>query len=159
MATRLAPTYSTALIHVYIGHGFHKVDARAVHTFCPWVDLKRKQQSTRRNVEKKIYSMENNTITIGYKMPLCQGLALLTTVNFHPRFCLVNCTVLSCSSHGPSHVFPLRFTCANVHMDTGSTALPMIYKLCILQKFSYRQVFCASPYPDCHACGLGMGPY
>ena len=36
-------------------------------------------------LEKKKYSTENK-ITIRFKMLLCQGLVLLTTVNFRPRF-------------------------------------------------------------------------
>ena len=46
--------YSTAWIHMYIGHGFHEVDARAVHAFCPCVHLKRNKRSTRRNLGKRI---------------------------------------------------------------------------------------------------------
>ena len=41
-------------------------------------------------LEKKIYSTENNRITIGYKMLLCRGLVLLTAVNSQSRFRLVN---------------------------------------------------------------------
>ena len=41
------------------------------------------------NERKKIYSTENNGITVDYKMLLCRGLVLLTEVNFQPRFNLV----------------------------------------------------------------------
>ena len=51
-------------------------------------------------LEKKIYSTENNRITIGYKMLLCRGLVLLTAVNIQPRFRLVNRAVSSREPHG-----------------------------------------------------------
>ena len=51
-------------------------------------------------LEKKIYSSENNKITIGYKMLLCLGLVLLTTGNIQPRFRLVNRAVSSHKPHG-----------------------------------------------------------
>ena len=37
-------------------------------------------------LEKKIYSTENNKITIGYTMLLCRGLVLLTAVKFYLGF-------------------------------------------------------------------------
>ena len=74
-------------------------------------------------LEKKIYSTENNNLTIGYKMLLCLGLVLLTAGNIQPRFPLVNRTVSSREPRGPSRVLPLRFTRANVHMDSGGTVL------------------------------------
>ena len=51
-------------------------------------------------LEKKIYSTENNKLTIGYKMLLCLGLVLLTAGNIQPRFRLVNRAVLSHEPHG-----------------------------------------------------------
>ena len=51
-------------------------------------------------LRKKIYSTENNRITIGYKMLLCRGLVLLTAVNIEPRFRLVNRAVSSREPHG-----------------------------------------------------------
>ena len=74
-------------------------------------------------LRKKIYSTENNRITIGYKMLLFRGLVLLTAVNIEPRFRLVNRTVSSREPHRPSRVLPLRFTRANVHMDSGGTVV------------------------------------
>ena len=65
--------------------------------------------------------MENNKITIGYKILLCLGLVLLTARNIQPRFRLLNRAVSSRELCGPSHVLPLRFTRANVHMDSGGT--------------------------------------
>ena len=81
-------------------------------------------------LRKKIYSMENNKITIGDKVLLCQGLVLLTAVNFQPRFHLVNRAVSSHEPRGPSRILPLRLTRANVHMDSGSTVGRII--LCAL---------------------------
>ena len=49
---------------------------------------------------EKIYSTENNKLTIGYKMLLCLGLVLLTAGNIQPRFRLVNRAVLSREPHG-----------------------------------------------------------
>ena len=54
-------------------------------------------------------------------MLLCLGLVLLTAGNIQPRFRLVNRAVSSRGPRGPSHVLPLRFTRANVHMDSGGT--------------------------------------
>ena len=54
-------------------------------------------------------------------MLLCRGLVLLTAVNIQPRFHLMNHAVLSHEPRGPSCVLPLRFTRANVHMDSGGT--------------------------------------
>ena len=54
-------------------------------------------------------------------MLLCRGLVLLTAVNIQPRFRLVNRTVSSREPRGPSRALPLRFTRANVHMDSGGT--------------------------------------
>ena len=51
-------------------------------------------------LEKKIYSTENNKITIGYKMLLCLGLVLLTAGNIQPRFRLVKRAVSSREPHG-----------------------------------------------------------
>ena len=74
-------------------------------------------------LRKKIYSTENNKITIGYKMLLCRDLVLLTAGNIQPRYRLVNRTVSSREPRGPSRVLPLWFTRANVHMDSGGTVL------------------------------------
>ena len=51
-------------------------------------------------LRKKIYSTENNKLTIGYKMLLCLGFVLLTAGNIQPRFRLVNRAVSSRESHG-----------------------------------------------------------
>ena len=51
-------------------------------------------------LEKKIYSTENNKLTIGYEMLLCLGLVLLTAGNIQPRFRLVNRAVSSREPHG-----------------------------------------------------------
>ena len=45
--------------------------------------------------------MEKQNHDLGYKMPLCRGLVLLTVVNFQPRFHLMNCAVSSHSSRRP----------------------------------------------------------